>query len=107
MFPKLMGKHLITAKITDKYGRLIAQACNNYSKTHPIQAKFADSCGQPTRIFLHAEIAALLKLRPHDKPYKISVSRFYKDGRPANAKPCAVCEAAIKHWKISRVEHTI
>lgn len=69
-------------------------------------ARFANASGEPNRIFLHAEIAALIKLKRGDVPYKIKVERYRKDGSPAIAKPCAVCQAAINHWRIFNVEHT-
>lgn len=100
-------KFLITAVVTDKQGNVISTAENNYSKSHPIQARFARSAGQPDRIYLHAEIAALVKMPRGAKPHKIFVSRYHKDGKPANAKPCTVCEAAIKHYGIKHVEYTL
>lgn len=103
MYPRFK----ITATITDKQGNVLSSAENNYNKSHPIQARFANLSGQHHRIYLHAEIAALTKLPRGAKPYKIFVERFHKDGKPANAKPCPVCEAAIKHYNIVKVEYTI
>jgi hypothetical protein len=54
-------KHRIVARVYDRRGTLIAQATNSYEKTHPIQAHFAKLCGKPDSIYLHAEVAALLK----------------------------------------------
>lgn len=102
-----MAKHVITATIFDKYGRMLSHAQNNYTRTHPIQAHFAARVGEPDRVFLHAEIAALVKLKKTDKPHKITITRFRKDGTSGLAAPCAVCRAAIKHWNIALVEHTI
>lgn len=101
-----MGKHTITATITDKRGRILSQAQNNYTKSHPYQRRIACSVGQPDRIFLHAEIAALIKLK-QGTPYKIFIERYHKSGKPANAKPCRVCEQAIKLKGIERVEYTM
>lgn len=102
-----MGKHQITATIEDKAGHVLSSAKNNYNKTHPLQAHFASNVGEPSRIFLHAEIAALIRLPKNSKPYKIVVSRFLKNGQPANASPCRVCQAALKHWNIFKIEHTL
>jgi len=99
-------RFLIRAKITDRKGNVLSIAENSYSKTHPIQARFANDVGLYHRIFLHAEIAALIKLEKGSKPHKIQIERFHKDGKPANAKPCAVCDAAIRHWGIKYVEYT-
>lgn len=102
-----MSKHLIKATITGPKGNVLSTAENSYTKTHPIQARFARDVGMPDRVFLHAEIAALVKLPKDCKPYKISIQRYYKNGKPANAKPCEVCEAAIKFWGIKHVEYTL
>lgn len=100
-----MSKHLVTATVYDRAGNVISRATNNYTKSHPIQARFAASAGQPERVFLHAELSALIKLKGKI-PYRIHVERYRKDGRAANAAPCAVCLEAIKHWKINHVTHT-
>ena len=102
-----MGKHLLTATVYDKRGNVLTQAQNNYLQTHPIQARFAEQVGQPSRIYLHAEIAALVKLRKGQRPYKIVIERKGKDDRPRLAKPCPVCEAAIKFYGLKRVEYTL
>jgi hypothetical protein len=101
-----LGKHLVRATITDKRGRILSQAENNYTKTHPYQHRIACSVGQPDRVFLHAEIAALIKLK-QGIPYKIFIERYHKNGKPANAKPCPVCEQALKLKGIHRVEYTM
>lgn len=102
-----MSKHVIKATIFDRRGNVLARANNSYTRTHPIQAAFAKAGGCPERIYLHAEIAALIKLKKGDRPYRIAVERYTKDGRPANSAPCPVCLAALKHYKIVKVEHTI
>ena len=107
-----MTRHVIKATIFDRRGNVLARAVNSYTRTHPIQAAFAKAGGCPERIYLHAEIAALIKLkedvsRKRDRPYRIAVERYTKDGRPANSAPCPVCLAALKHYKIVKVEHTI
>ena len=102
-----MGKHLIQATIYNKQGMVLTQAINNYGRSHPVQARFADVAGEPERIYLHAEIAALVKLRKGMKPYKIFIQRIRKDGTTALAAPCPVCVAALKHWGISNVEYTL
>jgi tRNA(Arg) A34 adenosine deaminase TadA len=98
--------HTVRAAIFNKKGRELAIAENNYIKSHPLQAKFAIKVGQPDRIYLHAELACLTKLKRKDKPYRILVERFKKDGSPGLAKPCAICDAALKAYGIKRVEYT-
>lgn len=92
----------IIARCFDKRGRVLSEATNNYTKSHPIQAHFARIAGQPERIYLHAEIAAIL--RAGDKPiHRIEVLRFDSLGNPVLAKPCPVCMEAIKAYGISDV----
>lgn len=75
-------------------------------KTHPLQAKMAQQVGMPHRVFLHAEIAALAKLKDWSKAHKMVVTRFNEKGEPVLAKPCACCEQAISLTPIVKVEHT-
>jgi tRNA(Arg) A34 adenosine deaminase TadA len=101
----LSKHHIITAQAFDKRGRLLSSAVNNYRKSHPIQAHFAELAGEKERIYLHAEIAALL--RAGDAAvHSLRISRFNKKGDPVCAKPCKVCSLAIKHWKVSNVIHS-
>lgn len=101
-----MSKHVVTAKVYDKRGTLIAQARNSYTKSHPLMAHFARLANQPERVFLHAEVAALLKCKENNA-HSIVIERFKKDGTPGNAKPCPICERAIKAWGIQRITYTI
>jgi tRNA(Arg) A34 adenosine deaminase TadA len=102
-----MGRHKITATIYDKNGQVLSSASNNYQKSHPVQAKFAQQAGQPDRIYLHAEIHALTKLKKGERPYRIVIERYLKSGKPGSAKPCPVCEAAIKFYNLAKVEYTL
>lgn len=101
-----MGKHHIKATCYDKRGRVISTAVNSYSRTHPIQAYFSNKAGKPEAVYLHAEIAALL--RCGDRPvYRIEVERYKKDGSPGLAQPCEACLFAIKKWGVCKVTFTI
>lgn len=98
-------KHLIVARAYDKRGRLLARSANSYTQTHPIQAKYARLAGKPNSIYLHAEIACLL--RAGTKPiHKLVVERYHKNGNPALAKPCVICQRAIRDWGVKIVEYT-
>lgn len=100
-----MKKHKIRATIYDKKGKILAMGENSYKKTHPLQAQYAAAVGENYKIYLHAEISALVKCR--GKPYKIKIERYDKSGNPKNAKPCPICELAIKEAGISVIEYTI
>ena len=96
----------ITATIFDKRGMIISRAVNSYHKTHTRQAFYAKRLGLHDKIFLHAEIAALVKCRS-GVPYRIKIERYDKNGNPMLAKPCPICELAIKEAGIHVVEYTM
>jgi len=102
----LTRRYIVKATCYDKRGRIISEAFNNYNKTHPYQANLARRVGMPEKQALHAEVASLLKAgtRPI---YKIKIERYHKDGTPANACPCAICQLAIKEFGVKVVEFTI
>lgn len=96
----------ITAIIYDRKGRIISVGKNNYLKTHPLQAKLAQQVGLEDKIYLHAEVDALVRLKDWTKAHKIVVTRFGKTGEPLLAKPCPVCQRAIQMAGIEYIEHT-
>jgi len=98
-------RHFILAKCYDKRGKLLGKGTNSYKKTHPLQKFFATFAGLPLKIYLHAEVAAILQCK-NRKIHRISIERFDKHGQPVNAKPCLICQEAIKAFGIQVVEHT-
>ena len=100
-------KHNITAIITDKKGRVLSIGKNSYVKTHTMQARHANKVGLPEKTFLHAEVAAIVKCKDLTKAHKIAVMRYTKDGKPANAKPCKICQSAIEASGIKFIEWTM
>lgn len=100
-------KHNVSAVIFDKRGRPLSMGRNSYEKTHPLQAKAAAAVGEPYKVFLHAEISALVRLSDTDRQraYKMVVMRYNKEGKPMNAKPCKVCQRVLQSFNII-VEHT-
>jgi tRNA(Arg) A34 adenosine deaminase TadA len=98
-------RHTLTAYCYDRKGKLLSKAENNYKKSHPIQAHFANLVGMPARIYLHAEIHALIKAG--DKQvYKIVIMRIGKNHKPLNAKPCPICAAALKAYGVQFISYT-
>ena len=59
----------------------------------------------PDRVFLHAEIAAIIRAKGK-AIHKIVVKRYDKSGRLMLAKPCPVCQLAIKEAGIKVVVHS-
>ena len=104
---EVKGKYKVAAIILDKRGRIISTGTNSYVKTHPIQAKYANKCKSEhkLRIYLHAEISALIKCR--GKGHKIFILRIGTDNQDLLAKPCPICELAIKESKIKIIEYTM
>lgn len=95
----------ITATIFDKKGRILSVGKNSYTKTHPRQAHLAAKCGHHHKVYLHAEIAALVKCK--GQPHKILIERYNRRGEPLLAKPCEICQMAIKEAGINFIEFTI
>jgi deoxycytidylate deaminase len=98
-------QYSITAIIYDKRGNILSVGKNSYVKTHPLQAQYAERAGEPYKVFLHAEIDAIIKLRASAKAHRMVIFRYLEDGSPASAKPCKICQQALAKTKII-VEHT-
>lgn len=96
----------ISAVIYDRRGRVLSVGQNSYVKTHPLQAEHAKRVGLEEKVFLHAEIHAIVRCRDISRAHRILVSRWDKHGRPMLAKPCPVCQSAIEAAGIEIVEHT-
>ena len=101
-----MAHQTITAVIYNKRGRVLAIGQNSYIKTHPVQARHAQAAGSPEKQYLHAEVAAIIRCRDLSKAHRIVVARFNRAGEPVLAKPCSICETAIRAAGIQIVEHT-
>lgn len=104
---KARGRNSISrfaAVLTD--GSSVFIGTNSY-RTFTLQAKFSKN---QDRVCRHAEIHALskaIKGRYRDlSEYTIYVARVLADGSPALARPCEVCESAIKYYGVGKVIHT-
>jgi len=99
-----MGKkcHNVTAVIYDKRSRILSVGRNDYDKSHPVQARYARLANQPEKIYLHAEIAAIVRCRRIRSAHRIFISR----GNSQLAKPCPICQIAIREAGINIVEYT-
>lgn len=101
-------KYDITAIIKDKHGHIISRANNSYVKTHPVQAKLAEKVGIEKKIYLHAEVLAVLRAGCHiDKAYSIEIYRFDAEGRTKLAKPCPICTELIRTTPIKKIIYTV
>lgn len=68
--------------------------------------KAGTACNKPNAIYLHAEVDALVKIKDWSKAHRMVVMRYTKDGLPAMAAPCKICQHIIKQTGIQIVEHT-
>jgi deoxycytidylate deaminase len=99
-------KHHVTAIIEDKRKKVLSIGSNSFVKTHPWQAKLAASVGEFDKIYLHAEVAAIIRCRNLEDAHTIKIFRYDYKGRPVNAKPCRVCESAIEQTNIKHIIYT-
>jgi tRNA(Arg) A34 adenosine deaminase TadA len=100
-------KQHLKATIFDKKGKVLSVGENSYRKSHPKQAEFAKIAGREEAIYLHAEIAAIIKLKEKaNDAYKIFIERYNKDGEPLLAKPCEICQIALEMAGIEVVDYT-
>lgn len=87
--------------VAEAKGRKVAQATNQYTRSHARQRDYARRAGFPNKVYLHAEIGALVKSRcPVDTMY---IYRLNRRGDMLPSKPCAVCQLALKELKIKQV----
>jgi deoxycytidylate deaminase len=103
--PQRKGGVRVIALVTDSRGHILSKGENSYSKTHPLQKRMAQSEEEEERVFLHAEISALVKIR-WGKPTTIYVARLKKDGEYGMSRPCPICMRAIREAGINRVVYT-
>ncbi len=98
--------HHLKAVIYDKRGRVLSIGENSFVKSHPYMKKLASAQGEPYKIFLHAEVAAILKCQDLSKAHRIMVTRTDDNGYLRLAAPCAICKSAIKAAGIKIIEHS-
>lgn len=100
------GRYRIAAAVLDRKGNVLSTAVNSYVKTHPRQDLYARKTGNHHKSFLHAEVAALVKVKS-GTPAKIVVVRVGNGGELRLARPCEVCMMAIKQAGIELIEYTV
>lgn len=72
-----------------------------------LQAKYAKKIGKEEKVYLHAEILAILRAGKRIcKAYSIEVCRYDKSGNTKLAKPCPICMEFIKTTPIKKIFYT-
>ena len=101
-------RYEILATARDKQGAFLSSATNSYIKSHPLQKHFAQLAGQPNKIYLHAEIYALIRIQEHraNKIHSITIERYDENHRMQDAKPCPICIEATKAFGIKKINYT-
>jgi len=92
----------VAAVISTKRGVIVAAATNSYEKTHPEMKRAAVRCGLDEKIYLHAEVAAILK-DTDNLGYRISIASVNKKGELTYAAPCKICLSVLKRTKNIKV----
>lgn len=96
----------VYALCMDKKGRIISESSNYYDKSHPYQYECACEAGNDEAIYLHAEIAAIVKAKKKSI-YKIVIARVGNTDESLPSKPCKICQIAIDLANIEVVEYTV
>lgn len=98
-------KFKIFAEAFDRKGNRISMAENNYKKTHPLMKFFAEKVNLEEKLYLHAEVLALIRAG-EQKVHTMHIFRQGADGSNALAKPCPVCTEALKAWGVKEIVYT-
>lgn len=91
----------------DKRGNIVAESANSYSCTHTQQYKYAKKAGRPEAVYLHSELACLLKDK-NKRGVKLIVVRVGAEGQPLYSAPCDICALALKDYSnVKSVEFSV
>lgn len=101
-------KYFVGAVILDRKGNPVSIGFNSYTKTHPYQKLLSDTVKMDERemqFYLHAEINALIKC--NCVPHTLIVARIGVEDKILRlAKPCPLCQKAIRQSSLKKVCYT-
>ena len=86
--------------------KIVSRGVNQETKTHPLQAKFAQMVGLHEKIYLHAEISALVSNRSQCDTIVVVRLGGHSKNELRNAKPCPVCSLALEQAGIQHIYYT-
>ena len=101
--PFIKNYHKVGAIVLDKKGNVLSVGFSSYTKSHPRQY-FYNKKINPNKIYLHAEVDALIKCK--GEPHTMIIGRVGRDGLVHIARPCKGCYNAIKDVKVKKVYFT-
>lgn len=101
---KTSPSHRRVGAVLLKKTKVIATAVNLEQKSHPLQARLAKRVGLCEKIYLHAEISALIKAK--EEADTIIVARVSKQDKLRMSKPCPICTLALEQAGINNVYYT-
>jgi deoxycytidylate deaminase len=101
---KRQNKFFIISATLDKRNRIISIGENSSIKTHPMMLHYSTKSKRANKIYLHAEISAMVKSQR--LVHKLIVIRIDHNGQFALAKPCPLCQMALSDAKITKVYYT-
>ena len=97
------SKKKVGALLLNK-NKVVTTATNLETKSHPLQAFFANRVGLPEKIYLHAEISALVRCK--EECDTIVVARVNNQDNLRSSRPCPICQLAIKEAGIVNIHYT-
>ena len=86
--------------------RVITHGVNQDTKSHPLQARLAEAVGLSEKIYLHAEISALVKCKSEVDTIVVARLGGHNGNEIRNAKPCKICQLALEKAGIKHIYYT-
>jgi len=83
--------------------KVVVTATNLEKKTHPLQASLAEKVGLKEKIYLHAEVNALIKSREDADTIVVARIGGHSHNELRNSKPCPICQMALEMNGIQKV----
>jgi tRNA(Arg) A34 adenosine deaminase TadA len=83
--------------------KVVTTATNLDRKTHPFQAKLAKQVGLDPKIYLHAEIAALIKAKEEADTMIVARIGGHTQNELRNSCPCPICKTALEISNVKRI----
>ena len=87
-------------------GKIVSTGVNQETKSHPLQAKFAKMVGLDEKIYLHAEMSALVKNRSDCDTIVVARLGGHSGEELRNAKPCPICSLALESQGIEHIYYS-